>query len=333
MLPVEPGTLTTYGDPVDTARALGLLDDLHVILVAPCFSITPWYADHPSNPLIRQESYFVDDLVPGVETLYPETEANLGPPRRLLLGFSKSGMGAMSLILRHSATFDAAAAWDGPLNQTQLSGLPEMTTVFGTQANFDLYAIPNALPTHAAEFQAASRLWLGGYSSQAAWRNDMTAAHNAMTARGMLHAWVDGPQRAHQWDSGWIADAIAFLDHAAPAIVFDAGTDAGPGDANAEASAWDGASDDREADGAGPDREVSDGVHDVGFDNGAAAEADSDVDARAHEAGDSGCGCSVADHRPNDRLAVIALAIGLAALRRSFRVGDRRSGWRRSRPR
>jgi hypothetical protein len=226
-LPVEAGTGTTWGDPVEAIRALGLVDALHLVLVVPAFSQIPWYADHPTDPAIRQETYFVN-LVAAIEALFPEPPNSTGTPRRLLLGLSKSGVGAMSLILRHAALFDATAAWDAPLNQPDLSNLHAMVEVYGTEANYDQYAIPALLTAHAAEFQGAPRLWLGGYSSQEAWRNDMTAAHAAMVGLGITHTWADGPQRPHNWTSGWISEAVRFLDQAAPAIVVHPG-DTGPG--------------------------------------------------------------------------------------------------------
>ena len=39
------------------------------------------------------------------------------PHARLLLGFSKSGWGAFSLLLRYPERFGKAAAWDAPLMQ------------------------------------------------------------------------------------------------------------------------------------------------------------------------------------------------------------------------
>jgi len=311
-LPVEPGTAASYGDPVDTIRALGAVDAMHVILVVPAFSLTPWYADHPTDPTIFQESYLVDDLVPAVEALYPETPSNVGPPRRLLVGFSKSGMGALSLILRHSTLFDAAAMWDAPLNQTALSSLPGMTTVFGNQANYDTYAIPNVLPQHVAEFSGPARLWLGGYSG---WRKDMTAAHDAMTALGITHVWMDGPQRAHRWDSGWVSDALGFLDQAAPALVIaaDAGTEA---DASLDAS----------VDAA--DHDASDAPADAGLD---AASADGGTHATASSEG-GGCGCSEAGGARGSVHAIGLLGLlGVWRRRRAgrarLRISARRTTW------
>ena len=311
VLPVEAGVTTAYGDPVATVRALGVLDAFGLILVVPSFTQIPWYGDNPTDPTLRQETYFVDDIVAGLDALYSSTSqpGDSGvplPPRRLLLGFSKSGFGAVSLLLRHGHLFDAAAAWDAPLNQTALSSLPGMQTVFGTQSNFDAYAIPNALPLDAVELAGPARFWLGGYSSQTSWRNDMVAVHTQMTGLGVAHVWVDGPMRAHRWDSGWIGNAVAFLNQAAPEL--DGGVDAG-----AEAGA--------------------DGSADAGMggdaDAGVATTADASADARpetSDASGDAaarGCagGCAVGTAPWSPRAGAWALALVLLGLIRRMPRG------------
>ena len=133
VLPVEAGLGTAYGDPVAIVRALGLLDGFQMVLVVPSFTEIPWYGDNPTNPAIREETYMVDDIVGGVDALYPSTGA---PAQRLLVGFSKSGMGVVSLLLRHPQLFAAAAAWDAPLDQPHLSTLggmmhPSMIALLG----------------------------------------------------------------------------------------------------------------------------------------------------------------------------------------------------------
>jgi S-formylglutathione hydrolase FrmB len=127
LLPVQSGTPSTfnyyapYGDGMTVAHQLQLNDTYNLVVVAPSFNEPiptfqqstgpdPWYGDHPSNRWIRQESYFVNDIVPLVDSLYPTRNK-----QRLLLGYSKSGWGALNLILRHPDVFDAAASWDAPL--------------------------------------------------------------------------------------------------------------------------------------------------------------------------------------------------------------------------
>ena len=84
--------------------------------MAPTFSHLPWYADHPTDPDIRQESYLLEVVIPFIEANYPARADRRG---RLLLGFSKSGWGAYSLLLRHPDVFGKAAAWDAPLMMSE----------------------------------------------------------------------------------------------------------------------------------------------------------------------------------------------------------------------
>jgi enterochelin esterase-like enzyme len=103
---------TNYGDGLLEAKRLNLHNLHKAIFVYATFSDVPWYADAVSNQSARQESYFLRDVVPFIERALP---AKVEPSNRLLVGFSKSGWGAFSLLLRHPHSFGKAAAWDAPL--------------------------------------------------------------------------------------------------------------------------------------------------------------------------------------------------------------------------
>ena len=115
-----------------------------IIFVFPTFSDLPWYADHPTNPAIRQEMYFMKVVVPFVEASYPASD------ERLLLGFSKSGWGAWALLLRHPDVFRRAAAWDAPLMMEQV-GKYGTSGIFGTQKNFEQYRPADLLREECCE--------------------------------------------------------------------------------------------------------------------------------------------------------------------------------------
>ena len=84
-----------------------------------------------------------------------------GPdPERWLVGFSKSGFGALTLIFRHPDVFDAAAAWDAPAELTSLQW--DMADTFGTQANFVQYEIPSLVAKDNAPFLTSNRIWISG---------------------------------------------------------------------------------------------------------------------------------------------------------------------------
>ena len=81
-------------------------------------------------------------------------------PQRWLVGFSRSGHGALSLVLRHPHVFSAAASWDAPAQLTRLTAFPGMAANFGTESQFDQYETPSLVTSSAAAFQQRTRLWI-----------------------------------------------------------------------------------------------------------------------------------------------------------------------------
>jgi len=205
VLPVEAGEGARYGDGLAEIAKHGLHNKHRLVCVAPTFSHLPWYADHPTDPHIRQERYLLEVVLPHVERTYPVRADRDG---RLLLGFSKSGWGAFSLLLRHPGTFGRAAAWDAPLMEDRPARFG-MGPIFGTQESFEGYRITGLLKGRAAVLRAGPpRLVLTGYGH---FRDQHVGAHRLMTALEIPHAWRDGPRRKHDWHSGWVAEAVELL--------------------------------------------------------------------------------------------------------------------------
>jgi hypothetical protein len=202
VLPVEAGLGTTWGDGMATVERLDLHNRHGLVVVAPSFDHTPWYADHPTDPDIRQESAMIEGVAPAADQLFPVRQA-----RRLLLGFSKSGWGAISLLLRRPDLFDAAAAWDAPLMQERPDRFG-MGPIFGTQGSFDGYYLPRRLRENATWLRDRKRLALLGYD---AFRDDMQRAHALLEELRVPHDYADGPRRLHHWESGWVEDAVEAL--------------------------------------------------------------------------------------------------------------------------
>lgn len=207
ILPVEAKLERRYGDGFEEARRLKLHTQYGVLVVAPSFSHLPWYADHPTNEGMRQETYFLKAVLPAVDQLYPAKRT-----RRLLLGFSKSGWGAFSLILRHPDLFEAASAWDAPLMKDKPNEFG-MNTVFATQENFEKFQITKLLREKGKPFQDSKRLVLTGYGN---FRQHAQDAHALLDSLGIQHLYADGPQRKHVWESGWVAESMKSLDDLTP---------------------------------------------------------------------------------------------------------------------
>jgi S-formylglutathione hydrolase FrmB len=204
VLPVEAGSESRYGDGLLEVKQQDLANKHGAIFVAPTFSHLPWYADHPTDPTIRQETYFLDVVVPFVEKTYPVLASRDG---RLLLGFSKSGWGAWALLLRHPDVFGRAAAWDGPMMMDH-SGPFGSADIFGTQENFKRYHISQRLHDRADALRGEGRLVLVGFSG---FRQDHDRMHALLNELKIPHAYRAGPKRKHDWHSGWVNGAVELL--------------------------------------------------------------------------------------------------------------------------
>lgn len=204
VLPVEARNESRYGDGLLEVKRHGLHNNFRAIFVAPTFSHLPWYADHPTDPEIRQETYFLKVVVPFIEGRYP---ARPDPDGRLLLGFSKSGWGAWGLLLRHPEVFGKAAAWDAPLTMDR-PGKYGSGAIFGTPENFGAYQITSLLERRASELRGRRRLILLGHGN---FRGDHETAHDLLVDLMVPHAYEDGPRREHRWESGWVPEAAALL--------------------------------------------------------------------------------------------------------------------------
>jgi len=204
VLPVEASNEARYGDGLREVERLGLHDSLRAIFVGPTFSQLPWYADHPTDLQVRQESHFLKVVMPFIEAHYP---AQRGREGRLLLGFSKSGWGAWSLLLRHPETFDKAAAWDAPL-MMDAPGRYGSGPIFGTPGNFEGYKIAALLERRAADLQGRNRLILLGYDN---FRDHHVRTHDLLKRLKIPHLYRDGPKRPHTWEGGWVREAAEAL--------------------------------------------------------------------------------------------------------------------------
>ena len=211
VLPVEANNEHRYGNGLAEVQRHDLHNKFGLICVAPTFAHLPWYADHPTDKSIRQETYFVKEVVPFIEQQYP---AERHARSRWLLGFSKSGWGAWSLLVRHPDVFGRAAAWDAPLTMPRFDQYGA-GQVFGTQEHFETYRVLPAIKKCSVLTDAAPRLVLTGYDN---FREHHITAHRQLEEWQIRHEYRDGPQRKHVWESGWVKEAVELLANLKPAL-------------------------------------------------------------------------------------------------------------------
>ena len=193
ILPVTANISGQWCDCFYEALKLNWVKRYNVTIAAPSFSHLPWYADHPTNPKIAQESYLLHDILPRLSG------------RILLLGFSKSGNGALTLLLRNPGKFAAAAAWDAPL-LLDAPGKYGSGEIYGTAENFAAYHIPTLLEKRFRDPMKIAVSGFGGFQAEIA------GAHEKMTALGIKHEYDNATKRPHHWSSGWMEPAMATLD-------------------------------------------------------------------------------------------------------------------------
>ena len=226
VLPVEAAREAKYGDGLAEVKRLDLHNKHGLICVAPTFAHLPWYADHPTDKTIRQESYFVQVVVPFIDRTYTQRRMDASSVRsstdsdgrgvhptradresRWLLGFSKSGWGAWSLLARHPDLFDKAAAWDAPLDMPRFD-LYGAAQVFGTQDHFETHRVLPAILNCPDLKTASPRLILTGYDN---FRTHHETTHRLLDEAQVPHVYRDGPKLKHVWNSGWVEGAVELL--------------------------------------------------------------------------------------------------------------------------
>ena len=99
---------------MQTLLGLNAQNQYNLTIIEPTFGIDPWYADNPTDPNVQYETFMTQDLVPWVK----QNLATTGSEQNWLIGFSKSGLGAQDLILKHPSVFTLAASWDFPADMS-----------------------------------------------------------------------------------------------------------------------------------------------------------------------------------------------------------------------
>ena len=203
VLPIAPGD----DGGLEVIQSLNLQNQYNLTVIEPSFSINPWYADNPLDANLQEDTFMAMDLQPWVKANLSTT----GSEQHWLIGFSKSGIGGETLILRHPDKFTLAASWDFPADMSAYDQYGTNSSAsYGTDANFQAnYRLTAAfLAAHAAPFKTNNRIWIGGYQL---FQQDVADYDALLTAQGIQHTTETPTAMAHAWDSGWVSIALSGL--------------------------------------------------------------------------------------------------------------------------
>ena len=214
VLPVHEDGLFKHGDGLLEVQKSNIHNKSQLICVAPAFSSESWFADHDQNPAKMDESHLLKTVIPFVEKAYPVRTDGKG---RLLIGFSKSGWGALTLLLRHPGEFHRAVGWDpgiridlGPFGKG-FDREKRIRRDFGSDGNFEKFRISKLLKTRGKKLKN-DEVRLFYFNCDGTPRTVGGARiHRLMVEEGIPHRYVMEARRDHRWDSGWMPQALEFL--------------------------------------------------------------------------------------------------------------------------
>lgn len=211
LMPVTQGARGSWGCGILTARQLDLANRYQTIVIYPAFAESAFLADHPADPLIRQESYCIQTLLPFIDATYGRPTAQ----QRNLVGFSKSGNGILSLAMRNPGYFQRLLAFDAPSHLYRLQW--EMGTVFGTDEHLQNYVPQHLLqrPASQAALKQMERLVIMGSDL---FGEHVERFHHTLETLGIPHIYDQTTgQRLHHWDGNWLETGMQHLFNSASA--------------------------------------------------------------------------------------------------------------------
>jgi hypothetical protein len=207
-LPVEGAPQSNYGDGLNELQKLDVQDQYNATIIEPIFPTDPWYADNPNDPTMNYETFVATFLAQWVDSTFSTT----GDEKNLLLGFSKSGYGALDLLFKHPGVFDAASAFDFPADMNAYDTFgADSAANYGTDQNFqDNYRIDQAfLDTWKAPFTTEDRILI---SEGPVLGSQVADFDSLLTSNGIEHTLLTTQTSdAHAWDGGWLSADVAGL--------------------------------------------------------------------------------------------------------------------------
>ena len=152
-----------------------------------CLSV--WFEDEVwYNKDVRAETRRQIEQVPG--------------EGHILVGFSKSGSGALNIALDDPARYKAVVIFDSPLTYQELP--PWNTAAFYDQEAWEEDLPVNRIDDIAALAETVRIIHIGGR----AFCEDHSAFDQMLIDRQIPALFASRPHLAHHWDSGWVAEYV-----------------------------------------------------------------------------------------------------------------------------
>lgn len=190
------------GNGLLVAKQAGIHNEYGCILVSNTWKSMPWYGTKDDGSR-RYDTHIRWNVLALLDQKY---DTLAGRENRLFIGYSKSGWGALSMLLRGPTYFGYAAAWDAPWEMT--FGSWGSGDAFGTEARFAAYDPKQIVAENVAAVDDRERIWISAGTT-------FLDHHAPMVARlaglGVPHRARFLPAAEHHWDAAWVTPACRAL--------------------------------------------------------------------------------------------------------------------------
>lgn len=173
----------------------------------------PWFVDHATDPDRRHEMHMMRVVVPFADEILGSAEGKSGKVIvRDLVGFSKSGYGALYLLLRHPEIFRACSAWDPAViaPEATLANVNSLRSAAGSDERYKECDILRVIATNAPPFRGSVRMAISGYSKET-FLEQLKTLHGALNDASVRHYYTDKVNVQHRWGPGWLEQALDSL--------------------------------------------------------------------------------------------------------------------------
>ncbi len=129
---------------------------------------------------------------------------NLAPV--ILIGFSKSGLGAWNITREMPDLVRATIVFDAPVASVRPSW--DIDAFYADEASWQEDLPLHTIPAFATAVPAAHRLVLVSGEN---FHDEMKTSSDALNDADLAHTFLPRPQLEHHWNSGWIEEALDAL--------------------------------------------------------------------------------------------------------------------------
>lgn len=207
VLPVEALDEDNFGNGIEEIKELMDLNEIeeNVLFIQPRYVHSPWYGNNPTPSSLQQESDTIS-FINAINNKYSMFETT----ETYLLGYSKSGWGAMNLQLKNPNLIDGVLIWDAPLAANDFTPDPiGMGIIFDNVTYFqNNYHLNNLLVTHNANL-IGKHIVVGGYSLYETLSTNFLTVLDTYPLVNYTHN--ENLNFPHSWNGVWIKSLLRTL--------------------------------------------------------------------------------------------------------------------------